>query len=323
MIGYKVCFPIAALSVGILLATVSSGSETSPPSLQPIDERLLGVWREFGDKVEAEMIEFEPTRAAWVMGDKLDHIERIIGQMGDELIVSFGGNRHRLHFKLAGNRLTISDNRPGSSGSSIYERRASRPEAFDLQPLSLGGGKRPLAPERVAAIQTELSQRRNRDQEVREGGLGSQPSEEDGKRMADVDTDNTAYLIELVADIGWIDSARFSPSAASAAFLIVQHSGHLPLMLAALPQIEKDIEATGQGDAYALLYDRIQLSLARKQRYGSQIGFGPEGMFVGPLEDPEHVDERREKLGMQPLAEYLEFFQERNDGRPVQIREDF
>ena len=323
MIGYNVCFPIAALSVVILLATVPSGAETSPPSLQPIDERLLGVWREFGDKVEAEMIEFEPTRATWVKGDKLDHIERIIGQMGDELIVSFGGNRHRLRFKLAGSRLTISDNRPGSSGSPIYERLASRPEAFDLQPLSLGDGKRALVPERVAAIQTELSQRRKRDQEVREGGLGSQPSEEDGKRMADVDSDNTAYLIELVADIGWIDSARFGPSAASAAFLIVQHSGHLPLMLAALPQIEKDIEATGQGDAYALLYDRIQLSLARKQRYGSQIGFGPEGMFVGPLEDPEHVDERREKLGMQPLAEYLEFFQERNDGRPVQIREDF
>ena len=58
-----------------------------------------------------------------------------------------------------------------------------------------------------------------------------------------VDADNTAWLREQMRELGWIDASRFGPDASFAAFLIVQHSQDLPLMLAALPEIEADVRA--------------------------------------------------------------------------------
>jgi len=95
-------------------------------------------------------------------------------------------------------------------------------------------------------------------------------------------------------------------------------------MKAVLPLLEKEVEATGKnGVSFALLYDRSQIWLGEKQRYGSQIFFGPEGMFVAPLEDAENVDERRAKLGMEPLADYQKRFVERNDGKPLPVHTAF
>lgn len=153
---------------------------------------------------------------------------------------------------------------------------------------------------------------------------GGQPTEADTQKMTEVDTDNTAWLTELVAEVGWIDSQRFSDEAAEVAFLIVQHSGDLRLMAAALPAIEADVEASGaNGGRYALLFDRFRMWRAERQRYGSQLGFGADGMFLYPLEDPASVDERRAEVGLEPLAAYLERFRERNGDKPVEIREDF
>ena len=142
--------------------------------------------------------------------------------------------------------------------------------------------------------------------------------------MREVDLDNTAYLRRLLSEVGWIDAARFGPEAAQAAWLIVQHSADLVLMSTILPEIEELVRA-GAEDAnrFALLYDRTQIWLGRRQRYGSQIFFGPDGMFLAPLEDPEGGDGRRAELGMVPLAVYLEKFRERNDGREVPIRHEF
>lgn len=94
--------------------------------------------------------------------------------------------------------------------------------------------------------------------------------------------------------------------------------------VSALPQIEKDVRAGKlDGQPYALLYDRLQLRLGGMQRYGSQVHRGDRGPYVPGLEEPEEVDERREELGMVPLAEYLEILSETFfDGVPVRIGKD-
>ena len=70
---------------------------------------------------------------------------------------------------------------------------------------------------------------------------------------------------------------------------------------------EKDVKAKRlDGGAYALLYDRLQLMLGEKQRYGSQIGAGPDGLTVMlPLEDKSKVDQLRKEMGLEPLAQYV------------------
>ena len=59
----------------------------------------------------------------------------------------------------------------------------------------------------------------------------------------------------------------------------------------------------------ALLEDRVALREGRKQIYGSQlITDSTNKTKLQPIEDPDHVDERRAAVGLGPLAEYLKQF---------------
>ncbi len=171
------------------------------------------------------------------------------------------------------------------------------------------GTAAPVSTQDVAKIRSELRDREDSDQKARTGG----------GNMDKVDRDNTEWLKSLTRKVGWIDATRFGSEAAMAAFLIVQHSDDDALMAAALPDIEKDVKAKRlpDGQAYALLYDRIQVYKGEKQRYGSQIGVLNGELVVLPLEDRKKVDAWREELGMPPLSEYLKMF-----GRKVRFIDD-
>jgi predicted transcriptional regulator len=71
------------------------------------------------------------------------------------------------------------------------------------------------------------------------------------------------------------------------------------------PQIEKAVK---NGDLskqqYALMKDRIFMDEGKPQIYGSQIKNGE----LYTLENPETVNERRKKMGMKPIENYLKHF---------------
>jgi hypothetical protein len=61
----------------------------------------------------------------------------------------------------------------------------------------------------------------------------------------------------------------------------------------------------------AMLEDRILMLEGKKQIYGSAVQSGPEAggkLQLHPIEDEDHVDERRAAVGLMPLAEYLKQF---------------
>ena len=128
--------------------------------------------------------------------------------------------------------------------------------------------------------------------------------------MRAIDLENTLYLTALLRDVGWIDAERFGPQAHGAAFLIVQHSPHLRLMRTVLPVLEGEARANrSQGQRFALLHDRLSLSLCGSQRYGTQLVTGrDDAYYVTRLEAPEGVDARRAELGMGTLEEYLALY---------------
>jgi len=169
-------------------------------------------------------------------------------------------------------------------------------------PLVLGEAK-PLPKKLVVSVRDELLKRRDLDQTVRRD-----PDRQ--SEMKEVDTDNTDWLKQVVVDLGWIDSKRFGDQAADAAFLLVQHSGDLPLMLAALPEIEQDVKAGRLNPQnFALLFDRLQIMQGGRQRYGTQVMKDDKGdWIVGRLEEPDQVDERRKEIGLEPLQDYLSRF---------------
>lgn len=61
----------------------------------------------------------------------------------------------------------------------------------------------------------------------------------------------------------------------------------------------------------ALFEDRILMREGKKQLYGSQVVVDAKtgNKYLFPLEDPDNVDERRKKVQLNPIAEYLKGFQ--------------
>lgn len=82
------------------------------------------------------------------------------------------------------------------------------------------------------------------------------------------------------------------------------------MMMAALPVIQKDVEAGRLfGDSYALVYDKLQILLGRKQRFASQVDYDAQSRpYLRPTEQPERADERRAQWGLAPLAQYMALF---------------
>jgi len=184
---------------------------------------------------------------------------------------------------------------------SARAEAASRPQP--PAPLVLGEAK-PVPAETLASLKAELAKRVLVDQAVRKD-----PKRHD--EMKQVDADNTAWLRKVAVEHGWIDTERFGTKAANAAFLLVQHSGDLPLMTAALPQIEQEVKAGRlNGQNFALLFDRLQLMQGGQQRYGSQVMKDSKkgDWVVRRLEDPDRVDELRKEMGLEPLEKYLARF---------------
>jgi len=115
------------------------------------------------------------------------------------------------------------------------------------------------------------------------------------------DVDDQQALKAMLPATGWFTLSAYGAPAAKAAFLIVQHAVNDPdLMKTALARMEPLLaKKEMDGEAYALLYDRVSLQfLKRPQRYGSQVQCKHGQATLMDLEDPAHVDERRKSVGM-------------------------
>ncbi|HKX31740.1 MAG TPA: DUF6624 domain-containing protein [Blastocatellia bacterium] len=119
---------------------------------------------------------------------------------------------------------------------------------------------------------------------------------------------------EIVNQYGWPGKTMVGSFGAQAAFLMVQHSdGELEFQkkcLELLKEAAAKKEATLEHVAY--LTDRILVAEKKKQVYGTQFGpcekDDPNGPC--PIEDPEHVEDRRKEMGMMPLTKYMEMMRQ-------------
>lgn len=131
------------------------------------------------------------------------------------------------------------------------------------------------------------------------------------EQLQRIDEENKVELLAMVpAPDNWFSISRYGRQAATAAFLIVQHSDQR-LWRRFLPAIER-MAKTGEaeGPTYALMYDRLALSEGRPQRYGSQMACqGGHYVPIQPIEDPGNLDSRRTALHMVPYSQYLRLFE--------------
>lgn len=127
-------------------------------------------------------------------------------------------------------------------------------------------------------------------------------------KMKVTDSLNQLFVDRILNQYGWQGPQDVGFNASQALFLVIQHA-NLSMQEKYLPMIRK-AEKDGRilSSNLAILEDRIALRQGKKQLYGSQVKSdgktGEKSLF--PLEDPDHVDERRKAMGLPPLAEYLE-----------------
>lgn len=308
--GQKVCAPYPA---------------TGPESSARIPAAAQGFWKDRDDPRYALAV--EGSRFTVAYDERVREVGVLLEVDGQEARICYSGRETTTFLRVQESELVFRD--PFRKQTHHLMRLKERPPGLCLTSFHLSD-PHPLPETQIREIQRELYERRRRDQAVlrpsrREGketpqGLPwlqtqSVPQLDPSGLNADIELAdrvmrNSEYVRELISEVGWIDVERFGHGASDAAFLLVQHSWDVPLMVAVLPQLKKDVDAGRMGaDTYALLYDRLQLALGLPQRYGTQIGrdnYG--GAVVFPVEDPAQVEELRRQLGLIPLTEYVRVF---------------
>ena len=124
------------------------------------------------------------------------------------------------------------------------------------------------------------------------------------RRMNQGDSANAAALMAIVRRYGWPTRRLVGAAASHMAFLIAQHNPAIQHEALRLMQTAPSGEVSPTD--VAMLEDRVRVSDSLPQRYGTQLsmtGTGPARF--APIEDPEHLDARRARAGLPPLAVYM------------------
>ena len=157
-----------------------------------------------------------------------------------------------------------------------------------------------------AELRAELMQMDEHDQAVR-AELAADGSLFDGyhPRMAAVHDENAARLRAIIATHGWPTERLVGVDGSKAAHRIAQHSINHPDFMRECRRLLDEASTKGEVPRWQFAYidDRIRVFEGSQQRYGTQWRGGPNGLEPYPIEDADHVDERRAELDLPSLAE--------------------
>ena len=133
-------------------------------------------------------------------------------------------------------------------------------------------------------------------------------------RMLQGDANRTLRLKEIVAKYGWPGKTLVGSEGERAAYLLIAHAVKDPKTGAPDMEFQRQVVdlmsklASGEveGRHLASLTDRVLIYEGKKQLYGVMLTRNEKNEIVPqPIEDEAKVDERRAKIGLEPLDEYL------------------
>ncbi|QNK61336.1 hypothetical protein H7F33_12240 [Pedobacter sp. PAMC26386] len=135
---------------------------------------------------------------------------------------------------------------------------------------------------------------------------------------------NTKRLKRLFSTQGYLWNNEIGKIATHQIWLMVQHADNdLPFQERYLEKLAISIDKK-QADIteFAYLTDRVRKNKGLKQVYGTQMNYRTiedpvkgkvSVMEPWPVENPEKLDERRKKAGLQPINEYLGMMKQLNN----------
>lgn len=163
----------------------------------------------------------------------------------------------------------------------------------------------PLTSERLAALLTEANRLVTQDQASRRGEAGA-------RDLQVVDAESTAWLKRTLRTSGWPSTNRSNAQLSFTAWLLTQHADRSPeLQACVLDLIGQQRSTPAEGQNLAYLTDRVRLARGEEQVYGTQVTYDDVQGRATPrmLSDPTRVNERRAKVGLGLIEDYLKGFE--------------
>lgn len=125
--------------------------------------------------------------------------------------------------------------------------------------------------------------------------------------IAKKDSLNLLKVKVILSKYGWPGPEVIGYKGSVTLFLVIQHAP-LKEQEKFLPMLREAVKNKYiSPSSLALLEDRVALQQGKRQIYGSQIERDElkKIYFVSPLVDPDHVDQRRASVGLDPIASYI------------------
>jgi hypothetical protein len=125
-------------------------------------------------------------------------------------------------------------------------------------------------------------------------------------RMEEVHVRNASRLKTIIAEHGWPGRSLVGEDGAFAAWFIAQHAISDPPFQRQVLELLREAHARGEVPAAqpAFLEDRICYFEGRPQVFGTQFEPDENGLLRPyQIADPEHVNERRQAIGLKTIEE--------------------
>ena len=170
----------------------------------------------------------------------------------------------------------------------------------------------------LSSIRSELEKTRIKDQTLRqikkciEENFGHESEEYNyyWSLIKEQDSLNELIVTRILDNYGWLSHNQIGYMANQSLWLVIQHAP-IETQEKYLELLKESVDKGGSEGWYlAFLEDRILMRNNKKQKYGSQLIQNKEtGEYqLYPVEDPENLNKRRAKIGLEPIEDYLKSY---------------
>ena len=150
----------------------------------------------------------------------------------------------------------------------------------------------------------ELLQRMSKE------GNKSANIEQTKSQLRHIDEQNYYQIVTYFYEHGFLGYDKVGEEGSNNFWLLVQHqTEHPEFQEKVLLAMEKEVmNNNADKKNYVYLLDRVKMVKGEAQIYGSQLRLNKEADIyeVYDLEDPEHVNERRSEIGLEPIEDYVQ-----------------
>jgi hypothetical protein len=109
-------------------------------------------------------------------------------------------------------------------------------------------------------------------------------------------------VVDVIEQHGWLGKNQVGDLANETLFIVIQHAHDNSVREKYFPLLEKSAKEGNSSLAdMANMKDRILISNGEKQLYGTQFKMEDGELVLLPSADPDHVNERREMVGLEKL----------------------